>query len=143
MAARPIGADLLRRLRSVSKLSLEQSLNAFGRNRDKSLAMHPTAKPVALVKDALLDCSNRGAIVLDPFGGSGTTMIAADSTGRRARLIEIDPLYCDLIVRRWQAFSGKLARLADTNETFDEVSARRAEEAGVAVRGHDHGSPRG
>jgi len=109
--------------------------NAFGRDRDESLAMHPTVKPVALVKDALLDCSNRGGIVLDPFGGSGTTMIAAESTGRRARLIEIDPLYSDLIVRRWQAFSGKLARLADTNETFDEVSARRAEEAGVAVRG--------
>jgi hypothetical protein len=108
--------------------------NAFGRDRDESLAMHPTVKPVALVKDALLDCSNRGEIVLDPFGGSGTSMIAAESIGRRARLIEIDPLYCDLIVRRWQAFSGKIARLADTNETFDEVSARRAEEACVAIR---------
>jgi DNA modification methylase len=116
--------------------------NAFGRDRDTALAMHPTVKPVALVKDALLDCSNRGGIVLDPFGGSGTTMIAAECTGRRARLIEIDPLYCDLIVRRWQTFSGKVARLADTNETFDEVSARRTEEASIAKRGH-HGSPRG
>jgi DNA modification methylase len=106
--------------------------NAFGRGRDDALAMHPTVKPVALVADALMDCSNRGDTVLDPFGGSGTTMIAAERTGRRARLIEIDPLYCDLIVQRWQAFSGGTALLADTNETFDEVRARR--QAGSAVR---------
>lgn len=99
--------------------------NAFGRDRDKSLAMHPTLKPVRLVADALMDCSNRGDIVLDPFAGSGTTMIAAERTGRRARLIELDSLYCDLIVRRWQAFTGELARLADTDKTFDEVSAER------------------
>jgi DNA modification methylase len=99
--------------------------NAFGRDRDQALAMHPTVKPVALVADALLDCSHRGGLVLDPFGGSGTTMIAAERTGRRARLIEIDPLYCDLIVRRWQKHSGKTARLAETNETLEEVHARR------------------
>ena len=87
--------------------------------------MHPTVKPVAMVVDALMDCSNRGGIVLDPFGGSGTTMIAAERKGRRARLIEIDPLYCDVIVQRWQKFSGKTARLAETSETFDEVKTRR------------------
>lgn len=108
--------------------------NAFGRGRDKALAMHPTVKPTAMVADALLDCSNRGSIVLDPFGGSGTTMIAAERTGRRARLIEIDPLYCDLIVQRWQTFSGKIARLAETNETLDEVKARR-EDSTTASRG--------
>ena len=64
-------------------------------------------KPVALVADALRDCSKRGEIVLDPFGGSGTTMIAAERTGRTARLIEIDPIYCDVIIRRWQTLSGK------------------------------------
>lgn len=101
--------------------------NSFGRGRDRALAMHPTVKPVAMVMDALMDCSNRNGIVLDPFGGSGTTMIAAERTGRRARLIEIDPLYCDVIVQRWQAFSGKAAHLAETNETFDEVKARRGE----------------
>ena len=85
--------------------------NSFGRGRDEALAMHPTVKPVAMVADALMDCSHRGGIVLDPFGGSGTTMIAAERTGRRARLIELDPLYCDLIVQRWQTFSKKTARL--------------------------------
>ena len=99
--------------------------NSFGRHRDEALAMHPTVKPVAMVMDALKDCSNRGGIVLDPFGGSGTTMIAAERTKRRARLMEIDPLYCDTIVQRWQKFTGKTARLAETNETFDEVKARR------------------
>jgi DNA modification methylase len=100
-------------------------LSSFGRGRDETLAMHPTVKPVAMVADALMDCSDRGDIVLDVCGGSGTSMIAAERTGRRARLIEIDPLYCDLIVQRWQKFSGKTARLAETNETFDEVKARR------------------
>lgn len=99
--------------------------NTFGSDRDDALAMHPTVKPVAMVADALRDCSNRGDIVLDPFGGSGTTMIAAERTGRRARLIEIDPIYCDLIVKRWQTFSKSTARLAETDETFDEVQARR------------------
>ena len=101
------------------------SLSSFGRNRDETLAMHPTVKPVAMIEDALRDCSHRGEIVLDPFGGSGTTLIAAERTGRRARLMEIDPLYCDVTVRRWQKLTGKTARLADTNETFDEVEARR------------------
>jgi DNA modification methylase len=90
--------------------------------------MHPTVKPVSMVADALMDCSNRGGIVLDPFGGSGTTMIAAERKRRRARLIEIDPLYCDVIVQRWQKFSGKTARLADTTESYDEVKARRGAE---------------
>lgn len=99
--------------------------NAFGRDRDKHLAMHPTVKPVALVADALKDCSNRRDIVLDPFGGSGTTMIAAERTGRSARLIEYDPLYCDVIVQRWQSATGRTARLAETDETFDQVRARR------------------
>lgn len=103
--------------------------NAFGRDRDKHLAMHPTVKPVALVADALKDCSHRHDIVVDPFGGSGTTMIAAERTGRFARLIEYDPLYCDVIVQCWQSLTGKIARLAETDETFDQVKARGASEA--------------
>jgi DNA modification methylase len=99
--------------------------SSFGRGRTEALAMHPTVKPVAMVMDALMDCSNRGGIVLDPFGGSGTTMIAAERKSRRARLIEIDPLYCDVTVQRWQKFSGKTARLAETTETYEEVKARR------------------
>jgi hypothetical protein len=107
--------------------------NSFGRERDEALSMHPTVKPVAMVADALMDCSNRGDIVLDPFGGSGTTMIAAERTGRVARLMEIDPAYCDIIVQRWQRLSGQTARLAATGETYDEVKAGRG--ADVEQRG--------
>jgi hypothetical protein len=96
------------------------------RDQDSTLGLHPTLKPAALVVDALRDCSRRGDIVLDVFAGAGTTVLAAERTGRLARLIEIDPLYCDAIVRRWQAFTGQAARLAETNETFDEVQMRRA-----------------
>jgi DNA modification methylase len=88
-------------------------------------------KPVALVADALRDCSKRGDIVLDPFGGSGTTMIAAERTGRTARLIEIDPLYCEVIIRRWQMQSGKTAVLSESNETWAEVAAQRRPANGV------------
>ena len=75
--------------------------NAFSATRDDDLAMHPTVKPVALVADAILDCSKRKGLVLDAFGGSGTTLVAAERTGRRGAAIEIDPHYCDVIVRRW------------------------------------------
>jgi DNA modification methylase len=87
--------------------------NSFGSDRLADLAMHPTVKPVALVADAILDCSRRGDLVLDSFGGSGTTLIACEHTGRKARLIEIDPVYCDQTVRRWQKLTGRLAVRAD------------------------------
>jgi DNA modification methylase len=92
--------------------------------------MHPTVKPVALVADAIRDCSKRGNIALDPFGGSGTTLIAAEQTGRQARLLEYDPVYCDTIVRRWEAFTGKRVTLAETGEPFEEVEERRISERG-------------
>ena len=82
-------------------------ISSLGRSRSEELAMHPTVKPVALVADAIRDCSRRADIVLDGFAGSGTTLIAAQKTGRIARLIEYDPLYCDTIVRRWQTLTGK------------------------------------
>lgn len=87
--------------------------------------MHPTVKPVALVADALRDCSKRGGIVLDVFAGSGTTLIAAQSCGRIARLIEFDPLYCDTIVRRFEQLTGKQARLVSSGDTFETVEAKR------------------
>jgi DNA modification methylase len=88
-------------------------------------AMHPTVRPVAMVADALMDCSNRGDIALDPFADSGTTMIAAERTGRHARLIELDPFYSDVIVRRRQAFAGKTARLVESGRAFDAVLVKR------------------
>jgi hypothetical protein len=105
--------------------------NSFGRDRATALSVHPTMKPVALVADALRDCSKRGEIVLDPFGGSGTTMIAAERSGRAARLIEIDPIYCDVIVRRWQTLSGKTAVLSESDETWAEVEGTRRPVDGV------------
>jgi DNA modification methylase len=84
-------------------------VNSFGTSRDAELAMHPTVKPVALIGDAIRDCSKRGDVVLDMFGGSGSTLIAADQAGRQARLIEYDPKYCDTIVARWEALTGKTA----------------------------------
>ena len=86
-------------------------INATGKDRLDQLAMHPTVKPVALIEEAIMDCSRRGEIVLDVFAGSGSTLMAAERRGRRARLIEIDPLYCDTIIRRWQAYTGKHAAL--------------------------------
>jgi len=94
-------------------------VNSFGAGRDEALEMHPTVKPVAMVADAIRDVSKRGEIVLDPFGGSGTTLIAAQKTRRRARLLELDPLYCDVICRRWTAFSGQPAIHATTGAVFD------------------------
>jgi len=88
--------------------------------------MHPTVKPVALIADAIRDCSRRGEIVLDVFGGSGSTLIAAEKTGREARLIEFDPLYCDTIVRRWEALTGKRARLASNGAPFEDIAELRA-----------------
>jgi DNA modification methylase len=101
-------------------------VNTMKKNRMDELAMHPTVKPVALVADAILDVTKRGALVLDPFGGSGTTLIAAEKTGRTARLIEVDPLYCDVILRRFEAYTGKRATLEGTDETFEGVADGRA-----------------
>jgi DNA modification methylase len=95
-----------------------RGINSFGHDRDELLTAHPTVKPAALVADAIKDCSKRGNLILDPFGGSGTTMIAAEKTRRRAALIELDPRYVDTIVRRWQAFTGKEAVCASTGATF-------------------------
>lgn len=99
--------------------------NGFGASRDQDLAMHPTVKPVALIADAILDCSRRTDIVLDPFCGSGTTLVAAQKTGRRGYGIELDPLYCDTIVRRMRDTYKLEAVLAGDGRIFDEVSAER------------------
>jgi DNA modification methylase len=101
-------------------------VNTFRKGRLDDLAMHPTVKPVTMVADAILDCSQRGAIVLDCFGGSGTTLIAAEKTGRRGFLMELDPKYVDVTIRRFQKLTGKEAVHAYTGLTFEEVQLRRA-----------------
>lgn len=100
-------------------------VSSIGPSRMEELAMHPTVKPTRLVADAIKDCSRRGDVVLDPFGGSGTTLIAAEKTGRSARLIEYDPAYCDTILRRFERMTGKQALLSETGETFEDVEQRR------------------
>jgi DNA methylase len=81
--------------------------------------------PTAMVADAILDVTRRGDIVLDPFLGSGATLMACERTGRKCHGLELDPLYCDVIVRRWQTYTGAMARLAATGETFDAVAGWR------------------
>jgi DNA modification methylase len=100
-------------------------VNTLKKGRLSELAMHPTVKPLAMVQDAIRDTSRAKEVVLDPFGGSGTTLIAAERTGRRAKLIEIDPCYCDVIVRRWQKFTGKSACLSGTTSLFDDIAQMR------------------
>jgi hypothetical protein len=101
--------------------------NTFHKGRKDDLAVHPTIKNVAMVADAILDCSNRGDLILDPFSGSGTTLLAAHRTGRRGAAIEIDPLYVDAALRRLAAATGLTPMLSD-GRTFDEVVAGRAAE---------------
>ncbi|MGV6872572.1 site-specific DNA-methyltransferase [Pseudochelatococcus sp. B33] len=105
-----------------------RGVNSGGRTAREELALHPTVKPVAMVADAMKDCSSRGGIVLDPFCGSGTILIAAQKVGRRARAMEIDPHYCDTAILRWQRFAKDDAVLAATGETFAAARARRAAE---------------
>jgi DNA modification methylase len=102
--------------------------NSFGKDRESELAMHPTVKPVALVADAILDCSKRGAIILDPFAGSGTTLIAAEKTGRRGYGIEIDAHYADIIIRRFEEVYGIKAIHAGSKLNFAAVNKERSAE---------------
>ena len=113
-------------------------LGKFGRNRTnvwdypgaaslrKEQKLHPTPKPVSLVADAIRDVSTPHDIVLDAFCGSGTTILAAAKTGRRAYAIELDPYYVDTAIRRWEKWSGETARHIPTSLTFAEISARRS-----------------
>jgi DNA modification methylase len=107
--------------------------NSFARHGEEGnlLALHPTVKPVAMVADAILDGSARGDIVLDAFLGSGTTVIAAERTGRRCWGLELDPGYVDTAIRRWQTLTGGQARHAATSRSFDDL-VREAEAANAA-----------
>jgi DNA modification methylase len=118
--------------RSRSNVWSYAGVNTLRPGRLDELALHPTVKPVALVADAIKDCSRRGDRVLDPFAGSGTTVIAAEKTGRQARAIEIDPHYCDVAIRRWQTYTGKTAVHAETGLSFEDHEERG--------RSSDHGA---
>jgi len=102
--------------------------NSFSRTRDDDLAAHPTVKPTALVADAILDASHPKGIVLDAFAGSGTTLVAAHKTRRKGFGIELDPIYCDVILKRLAAVTGLEPRHAETNLLFHEVEQLRLAE---------------
>ncbi|HLX99493.1 MAG TPA: DNA methyltransferase [Roseiarcus sp.] len=124
-----------------------RGVNTLKVGRMDELALHPTVKPVAMIVDAIKDVSRRGGVVLDLFGGSGSTLIAAHKTGRRARLCELDPVYCDRILQRWELFakdgaeliacgvSGRPAnhQMVDNRATDDEVSKRATGEIPIVA----------
>jgi hypothetical protein len=94
--------------------------NVLSSGSKSKLALHPTVKPVALVADAIRDCSRRNGIIVDPFAGAGTTLIAAERTGRKARLIELEPRFLDATIKRWRNLTGKPAVNAATGAHFGE-----------------------
>jgi hypothetical protein len=126
--------------RHRSNLWRYPGVNSFGRNTEEGnlLSLHPTVKPVALVADAILDCSARGAIVLDPFLGSGTAMIAAERVGRRCYGMELDPIYTDTTIRRWQALTGNAAVHLASGQTFDALAARTRVATAPLMLEYDH-----
>ena len=111
--------------RTRSNVWTYAGVNTFRAGRMDELRMHPTVKPVALIVDAMRDCSRRGGIVLDAFAGSGTTIMASEQVGRRARCLEIDPGYVDVAIRRWQTFTKRDAVLDVTKQTFEQLAESR------------------
>lgn len=100
--------------------------SSLNKTRKEELDMHPTVKPIPLIADLIKDCSRRNGVVLDLFGGSGTTLLAAEETGRAGRVIELDPLYVDVAVRRWQRQTGQKAIHQLSNQPFDEIAYARS-----------------
>src|SRR5947209_2529408 len=118
--------ELGRHGRSRSNVWHYAGVNSFRAGRMDELRSHPSAKPVALVADAIKDCTRRGEVVLDTFSGSGTTIMAAERVGRHARALEFEPRYVDVAIRRWQAFTRRDARHAESGLSFDEIAADRS-----------------
>ena len=114
-------------------------VNSLHPARQGELELHPTVKLIALIADLIRDCSRRNGLILDPFGGSGTTVLAAERTGRIARLIELDPLYVDVAIRRWEQVTGIQARHIETGLSFTETEARQTDKDTTAsTNGHGH-----
>jgi DNA modification methylase len=129
IAAHVNNVELGKRGRWRSNVWIYPGASSLGSDARRGLKDHPTVKPTAMLEDALLDLTNRSDIAVDPFLGSGSTLIAADKTGRFCRGVEFDPLYVDVIVRRYERASGQAAFLVETGESFREFSARREREA--------------
>lgn len=111
--------------RNRSNVLFYPGVNSFSKGRDKALETHPTCKPISLLADIILDTSGRGDLILDPFGGSGATLIAAEKTDRTACLIELDPIYADAIIRRFERVTGQNVIHSETGQTFAEIFAER------------------
>ena len=111
--------------------------SSLGSDAREGLKHHPTVKPVAMLEDALLDMTERGDIVLDPFLGSGSTLIACEKTGRRCRGLELDPAYVEVILRRYEAVTKRPAILESTGETYAELAIRRQREAEYCAHPRD------
>jgi DNA modification methylase len=118
--------ELGRHGRSRSNVWHYAGVNTFRAGRLDELRSHPTAKPVALIADAIKDCTRRGDVVLDTFSGSGSTIMAGERVGRHARALEIEPRFVDVAIRRWQAFTGRDAFHAESGLSFDEIEAASA-----------------
>ena len=116
--------------------------HSFKTARLEELALHPTVKPVAMIADAIKDVSRRGGVVLDLFGGSGSTLIAAHKPGRRARLCELDPAYCDRILRRWEIFARDDAELIACRWSPRAMSPDAATEDEMALIAEANETPR-
>ncbi len=117
-----------------SNVWLYPGASSFGSDARRGLQDHPTTKPSIMLEDMMLDVTNRGDVILDPFAGSGSTMIAAQRCGRVCRSIELDPLYVDVMIRRWQAITAGKARCAKTGIAFDELLEwRHRERADLAI----------
>ncbi len=111
--------------------------SSLGSDARRGLKDHPTVKPTAMLEDVLLDLTNRGELVVDPFLGSGSTLIAAHNMGRVCRGVELDPLYTDVIVRRFEAATGEAAILANTGERFADLDQRTQETVKPRPDSHD------
>jgi DNA modification methylase len=117
--------ELGRHGRSRSNVWHYAGVNTFRAGRLEELQSHPTVKPVALVSDAMKDCTRRGDIVVDTFSGSGTTILAAERVGRCAFALEIEPRFVDIAIRRWQSFTRKDAIHLESGQSFDDLTVDR------------------
>jgi hypothetical protein len=127
--------ELGRRGRNRTNVWNYPGMSSFGRGRDELLGMHPTVKPVSMIADALRDVTKRGDVVLDTFGGSGSVLMAAQETGRICCCVELDPLYVDVAVRRWQNVTGREAVRLETGEGFNSIAQRLLNAPSESSRG--------